>query len=35
MAAGTTTTPSASPTITSPGITSVPAQATGTFVSSG
>ena len=33
--AGTTTTPSASPTITSPGRTSTPPQATGTFVSSG
>ena len=34
-ARGSTTTPSASPTITSPGSTSTPPHATGTFVSSG
>ena len=35
IAAGTTITPSASPTITSPGITSTPPHAIGTFDSSG
>ena len=34
-AAGSTSTPSASPTITSPGMTSTPPQAIGTFASSG